>query len=358
MYKLMTAGPTQVRENVMLARSRAFENPDTDENFYDFYKETCEMISELLHTKSESLILGGEGILGLEAVCATLTEKDDRVLVLDNGIFGEGFKDFVTMYGGNPILYTKEYDKPFNIEELEAFLKIDSNFKYATLVHCDTPSGLLNDCNAICNLLKSYNILTVVDAVSSMFGEYINMDDFGIDMLCGGSQKVISAPPGLSIVTISEKAKQMIKERKTPIASFYANLSIFENYYETKWFPYTMPISDIYGLRTAIENIKHDKNILKRHKELAKYVRESLVYMGLTLYLKDGFSSTATAFNVPTGYTDNEIILELKEKHNILITGSFGCFKGKLLRIGHMGENANKADIENLLKGLKEILNR
>ena len=106
MYKIMTPGPTQVRENVRLARSLPCTNPDLDEEFYDFYKETCELISELLYTKNETLILDGEGILGLEAACASLTEPGDAVLVLDNGVYGKGFADFVTMYGGVPTLYT------------------------------------------------------------------------------------------------------------------------------------------------------------------------------------------------------------------------------------------------------------
>ena len=102
MYKIMTPGPTQVAENVRLARSRECTNPDLDENFVEFYKETCEEISHLLHTDNETLILGGEGILGLEAACASMTEPGDRVLVLDNGIYGKGFADFVSMYGGCP----------------------------------------------------------------------------------------------------------------------------------------------------------------------------------------------------------------------------------------------------------------
>ena len=109
MYDIMTPGPTQVRENVRQARALACTNPDLDADFYDFYKETCEEISELLHTKNETLILDGEGILGLEAACATLTEKGDRVLVMDNGEYGKGFAGFVTMYGGEPVLYSTDY---------------------------------------------------------------------------------------------------------------------------------------------------------------------------------------------------------------------------------------------------------
>lgn len=234
MYKIMTPGPTQIRDNVLLARSKERTNPDLDTGFIDFYKETCELISNLLDTKNESLILCGEGILGLEAACASLTECGDRVLVIDNGIYGKGFADFVRIYGGNPILYTKDYKNPIDVAELQSYLEKDHAFTYATLVHCDTPSGVLNDISRICPLLNKYGILTVVDSVSGSFGEEVHVDDSCIDILCGGSQKVVSAPPGLTFLTVSEVAKDRMKNRKTPIASFYANLLSFQDYYNNK----------------------------------------------------------------------------------------------------------------------------
>lgn len=216
MYDIMTPGPTQVRENVRQARALACTNPDLDADFYDFYKETCEEISELLYTKNETLILDGEGILGLEAACATLTEKGDRVLVMDNGEYGKGFAGFVTMYGGEPVLYSTDYRSAFDVKALEEYLEKDHDFKYAALVHCDTPSGMLNDVSKLCPLLKKYGILTLVDSVSAMFGEEMRVDDYRIDLLCGGSQKAVSAPPGLSFVTISDDAYKAMHSRKTP----------------------------------------------------------------------------------------------------------------------------------------------
>lgn len=360
MYKIMTPGPTQVAENVMKARSMPCTNPDLDIEFYDFYKKTCELISNLLKTENETIILSGEGILGLEAACASITEPGDKVLVIDNGIYGNGFKDFVEMYGGIPDVYTKDYRETINIKELEEFLKDNNDYKYATVVHCDTPSGILNDISQICPLLKKYGILTVVDSVSAMFGEYVKFDEYMIDILCGGSQKVVSAPPGLSFVTLSEYAKNIIYNRKTKIKSFYGNLALFRNYYKDKWFPYTMPISDIQGLRAAFENIEKDTDIVERHRKIAEYTRDELAKLGFKLYGKSGYSNTVTAFEVPFGCTDKEILLYMKEHCNIMLAGSFGEFSGKVIRIGHMGENARYDKINEVLTGLKEfkILNK
>lgn len=345
MYKIMTAGPTQVRENVRLARSMETTNPDLDEAFCEYYKETCDLFQELLHASSTAYILGGEGILGLEAACASLTEPGDRVLVLDNGIFGKGFADFVTMYGGTAVSYVSDYHRPIDLSDLKAFLEKDSDFKYATVVHCDTPSGVLNDIHAICNLLADYGILSVVDSVAGMFGEYVHVDDSHIDILCGGSQKALSAPPGLTILWVSDKAMQAMESRQTPIASFYANILTFKTYYEDKWFPYTMPISDIVGLRTAAENVKADKDMLERHAKIAAATRETITKAGLTLYLESGHSNTVTVFNIPDSLTDKAILSTMRDKYNVMISGSFDVLAGKVLRIGHMGENANVDDM-------------
>lgn len=358
MYKMMTPGPTQVKENIRLARARECGNPDLDETFVEFYKETCELISHLLHTENETLILGGEGILGLEAACASLTEPGDKVLVLDNGVFGKGFADFVSLYGGVPRLYTVDDKNPIDPHALEEFLKSDHDYKYATLVHCDTPSGMLNDISVLSPLLKKYGILTVVDAVSSMFGEEVRVDDYSIDILCGGSQKAVSAPPGLTFVTLSADAKKAMAERKVPIASFYANLKVFEGYYEAKWFPYTMPISDIYGLRAAMDNIAADPDMLARHAKIAEACRKSLVDAGLKLHLESGFSNTVTVFDVPEGATAQEILDIMRKEHNIMLAGSFDSLAGQVIRIGHMGSNANEKDMAETMEALWQTLRK
>lgn len=355
-YKLMTPGPTQVLENVRMARSLACTNPDLDEEFVEFYKETCTLISSLLHTKNETLILDGEGILGLEAACASLTEPGDRVLVLDNGVYGKGFADFVSMYGGIPDIYHASYEHTLDVSALAEYLKEHHDYKYATVVHCDTPSGMLNDISKICPLLKQYSILTVVDSVSAMFGEYIDADAFQTDILCGGSQKAVSAPPGLSFVVISSAAKEAINSRRTPIASFYANLKLFETYYEDKWFPYTMPISDIYGLRAALDNIASDPDMLNRHAAIGSATRKTLQAAGLKLYQQSGFSNTVTVFNVPEGISVRDILEQMKQKHRIMLAGSFDEFAGKVIRIGHMGANATVSNMTETLGALDDVL--
>ncbi|OOM73955.1 alanine--glyoxylate aminotransferase family protein [Clostridium sp. BL-8] len=354
-------GPTSVRENVRLERAKITTNPDVDEEFVEFYKITCDKIGKIINTKNPVYILSGEGILGLEAACASLTESGDRVLVLDNGIYGRGFKEFVEIYGGEGVYFSDDYSKAIAVEKLKGFLEKDHNFKYATIVHCDTPTGVLNDLSKICRLLSEYGILTVVDSVSAMGGEEIRVDDWKIDIALGGSQKAFSAPAGLTMVSISERAKAAMKNRKTPIVGFYCNLNIWENYYKDKWFPYTMPISDIMGLSKAADNILEEgiQNVLNRHEKIADATRKSVKEYGLELFLDVGYSNTVTAVKIPESIGALKLKQYMLEKYNTLIITSLKPYDNEILRIGHMGENAHEEKIVYALnvidKGLKEL---
>jgi len=355
---LMTPGPTQVRENVRIARAIESTNPDIDPHFFKYYRKTCLKLAKFMNTNSQVLILGGEGMLALDAVCASLAEKGDRVLIIENGIFGEGFFDMVKVYGADPVYFKGGRTRGVSPDELRKFLENDSDFKFATIVHCDTPSGVLNDISQLCPMLKSYGITTVVDAVSSMVGEPLLTDDWEIDICIGASQKGISAPPGLSFLSISENAWEMIENRKTPIPSYYCNLLIWKNYFDDFWFPYTPPISDIYGLRVALENISKEKEIIIRHKKIAKAVRKTVIKAGLSLYLEADYCNTVTGINVPDGIDGEALVQKISEDHSILIGGNFGYLKGKVIRIGHMGENARTEYVSETLKVIQQTLEK
>ena len=358
---IYTPGPTIVRENVRFELAKNTTNPDIDIKFYDFYKNTCKKISSILNTQNDIYILSGEGILGLEAACASLTQPNDKVLVIDNGIFGRGFDKFVKMYGGQVVYFLGDYNKEIDIKELEKFLEKENDFKYATIVHCDTPTGVLNDLSKICPLLKKHNILTVVDSVSAMVGEKLDIDNWQIDIALGASQKAISAPAGLCIVSVSEDAKNAMKNRQVPIIGFYSNLTIWQDYYEKKWFPYTMPINEIIALDKAIDNILEEKieNVLARHEKIATATRKAFTEYGLKLYLENGYSNTVTTVEIPKEIGALNLTKHILQKYNMLISTSLSDYKDKLLRIGHMGENARLEYVVYVLntidKSLKEL---
>ncbi len=352
---IMTPGPTYVHEEVRRALSLEITNPDLDHNFYEFYKQTCNEFKKLLYTENDVVILSGEGILGLEATCASLIEPGDRVLCIDNGIFGNGFGDFAKLYEGEVIYFKSDYKKEIDVEKLETFLKEDHEFKIATLVHCETPSGITNPIDKICPLLKKYGIITVVDSVSAIGGEMVKVDEWKIDIILGGSQKCLSAPPGLTFLSISKDAWDKILNRKEGIKSYYANLAIWKNWYEEKWFPYTQPISDLYGLKTALDRLLKEEDVLLRHKKMATAVRKSFIHAGLELYPTSGFSNTVTTVMIPKEVSFKEIYERMIKEHQIMVAGAFGFLKDKVIRIGHMGENCYEEKLYLTLKALDEV---
>ncbi|MCG8482524.1 MAG: alanine--glyoxylate aminotransferase family protein, partial [Clostridia bacterium] len=353
---IMTPGPTEISKDVREAMALEITNPDLDLEFFDFYKDTTEKFQELLKTQNEVFILSGEGILGLEAACATLTEKGDKVLALDNGFFGRGFGEFAEMYGADVTYLSFDYRRGIDIEKLEVFLKTNHNFKYATLVHCETPSGLVNPIDKLCPILKKYGLITVVDAVASTGGEAISVDEWDIDILIAGSQKCLSAAPGLTIVSVSDHVFRSIDARQEPIHSFYCNLALFRDYYKNKEFPYTQPISNIYSLKKAVD-IVLSNDYVNQHALVGTALRKALVAGGLKLYPQDSYSNTATAIILPEGICFKDLYETMKNQHHVLIAGAYGDIQGKVFRIGHMGHICDKDKLYITLKALEASFN-
>lgn len=351
--KILCAGPTSIDPRVMEVMGKSLTNPDIDPEYEKKHRQVEKKISKLLKTEATSFIMLGEGMIGLEGAIINLVEKGDRVLVLNNGVFGAGFADFVKYYEGVPYIYEDDFRRGFDIEKLKNFLEKDHDFKVATMVHCETPSGITNDVKTICKLLKSYGILTIVDTVSGMGGEEFDFDDYKVDIALGGSQKCISAPTGLTLVTISERAKQAIRDRKKSVPSYYMN---FENYYAYSdgfAFPYTMNENLTYALDLALD-LLFEKDSLALHKKYAEVTREIFEKAGFELYAKDSRSNTLTAVMVPEGFIAEDIIGALRKK-GILISKGAGDIFEKVFRIGHMGNNISYENFLELYEKLDEV---
>lgn len=362
---IMTPGPTSIHESVRMAGSKPMTNPDLDPSFYEDYGKICEDLKLLFNTDSNNkqdadalndvIILGGEGILGLEASCASLIEKGDKVLCLGNGIFGHGFGEFAEMYGADVTYYTANGREAIDPTALHEFLKTSSDYKLATMVHCETPSGITNPVDQLCPLLKEYGILTVVDSVSALAGEPLKAGEWHMDIVIAGSQKCLSAPPGLTPMSISKDAWQMMSDRKTPIAGFYTNLTTYKDWQKNQWFPYTQPATLIAALGEAVTRATSDTALLVRHAKVADATRKSILASGLELFAQSGYSSTVTTVLMPDSINYSELFREMVDHHKIMIGGGLGDLQGKVFRIGHMGENCQIDKVFMTLKALDEI---
>lgn len=351
---LMTPGPTEIPQEVRNAMGREIQNPDLDEDFFDFYHSLEDKLKEVFNTNNHVLILGGEGILGLETSIASIIDKGDEVLCISNGVYGDGFADFVKMYGGDPSMCREPYDETLDIGKVKRSLE-SHDFKAATMVHCETPTGTLNDINEILEILKDNEVLTIVDAVSSLGGTKVPVDK--IDLCIGGSQKCFSSPPGLTMLSVSEDAWQAVEEKEQ--RTFYTSLAPWrEDLLENEVFPYTHLTSNLYALDRSIDLLLREGlgKVFERHERAAEQCRESGKNMGLDLFPKSEAhcSPTVTAFSVSP--SASRIRSELKEKHGILIATGLGELEDRIVRIGHMGYNADLEKVEKTMSALEDVI--
>jgi aspartate aminotransferase-like enzyme len=348
---LMTPGPTIVDERVRQAMARPIVNPDLDMDFFDLYRDLCCRLGSLMGTNNDVLILSGEGLLGLESAVISLVEPGDKVLCVANGHFGEGFGEFVQIAGGQPIYLSGPYDRILTSTDVEKVLQQHPDIRLATIVHCETPSGLLNPVADLIEPLKERGILSIVDAVSSIGGENVAADTWGIDVVLGASQKALSAPPGLALISISPRAWERMEKRRSPIRSYYLNLVKWRDMWlNNSVFPYTPSISDIYALDAAVDILTHEglDNAINRHFRLAEATRNALRAAGLTIFPQpDAAANTVTAFCIPEGVDDESFRENLWQDHGVMLAGSWGKLASKVWRIGHMGSGAHP---ENLLR--------
>lgn len=340
--KIMSAGPTSVSDRVLEASRKSLTNTDLDQDYISFQRNTERKISKLLHTDETSFIMLGEAMLGLDGAMASFIEPGDRVLVINNGPFGEGFLDMVSRYGGVPVNYVCDLRRGVNVEQLAQFLIDDHDFKLATLIHCETPSGITNDVHAIGPLLNAYGILSIVDTVSAMAGERFEFDTSKVDVAIGGTQKCLSALTGLTTITLSNNAVEYLKTRRTPVMGYYGN---FQNYLRTTQgfdFPYTQSDTLVYALDEAL-NIALGHNFVERHERFAQLTRDRVKAMGYEIYGKDSLSNTVTTVLLKEGQT-TEGVLEKMRAQGFVISGAIGEISGKAIRLGHMGNNITDRD--------------
>ncbi|EMA58328.1 pyridoxal-phosphate-dependent aminotransferase family protein [Halorubrum lipolyticum] len=360
---LMTPGPTAVPAPVRDAMSRELINPDVDPEFHRIYDRLTDRLATVYGVDRDDaaagpardvVVPGGEGILGLEAAIASLVEPGTEVLCLSNGLYGDGFADFVESYGGEATLVSAEYDDSLPLAELESVLAdADREFEVATMVHCETPTGTLNDLGPALDLLEEADgeVLTVVDAVSSLGGVSVPTDR--IDVCLGASQKCFSAPPGLTTAAISERAWAAMDERDPH--SLYTNFLPWRD--TSEGFPYTHLTTEVVALDAAL-GLWLDEGldaVRQRHRTAAARCRERGAELGLEPFPDPERSSpTVTAFEVP-GRAE-EVQTRLREDHDVLLATGLAEMADDVLRVGHMGHNARVERVDEAMDALADVL--
>jgi aspartate aminotransferase-like enzyme len=347
---LMIPGPTPVPENVLLALAKHPMGHRSGE-FIQIQADVTENLKWLYQTTNELLLLTASGTGTMEAGIINFFSPGDRVLVIHNGKFGERWVLVSKAFGLDVVEVTAPWGQPINPADVQAALTADTAkaIKGVIITHSETSTGVINDLETINKHVKAHGALIIVDAVTSMGATNVPIDDWGLDVVCSGSQKGFMVPPGMGFVTVSAKAWEAYKTAKIP--KFYLDLGK----YRKDGAPFTPPVNLIFALQASLEMMKKEglENIFARHHRHRDACRAAVKAMGLELYAPDGHGSPAiTAVATPAA---EEIRKVMKKKYDIVLAGGQDHLSGQVFRIGHLGFVCDR-DILSALAALEGTL--
>ena len=356
-HMLMIPGPTPVPEEVLLAQSK---HPigHRSSNFSKIMAEVIENLKWLHQTKNDVLVLSASGTGAMEAGIINFLNAGDRVLVGSNGKFGDRWGKISKAYGMEVDLIAAEWGQPLDPEVFRSKLEADKEKKIKAVIitHSETSTGVLNDLEAIASYVKAHGeALTIVDAVTSLGAINVPIDEWGLDVVGSGSQKGYMIPPGLSFVSVSEKAWKAYENCKTP--RFYLDLGPYRKSAQKNTTPFTPPVNLIFALQVALQMMKEEglENIFARHTRLAKATRAGVKVLGLPLLAPDDAYSNAVTAVAPTDFAAEDIRKIMNQRFNISLAGGQDHLKGKIFRIGHLGFVCDR-DILTALSSLEATL--
>jgi aspartate aminotransferase-like enzyme len=347
---LMIPGPTPVPESVLLALAKHPMGHRSGE-FIQIQADVTENLKWLYQTTNELLLLTASGTGAMEAGIINFFSPGDRVLVIHNGKFGERWVLVSKAFGLDVVEVTAPWGQPINPADVQAALTTDSAkaIKGVIVTHSETSTGVINDLETINKHVKAHGALIIVDAVTSMGATNVPIDDWGLDVVCSGSQKGFMVPPGMGFVAVSAKAWEAYQTAKIP--KFYLDLGK----YRKDGAPFTPAVNLIFALQASLAMMKKEglENIFARHHRHRDACRAAVKAMGLELYAPDGHGSPAiTAVSTPAA---EEIRKVMKKKYDIVLAGGQDHLSGQVFRIGHLGFVCDR-DILSALAALEGTL--
>ena len=359
---LLGPGPSSVHPRVLQALSLPVMG-HLDPAFFQVMDDVCEMLRQVFHTKNTMTVpISSTGTGAMETACANIIEPGDTVLICRNGYFGIRLGDIAERCGATVHLMDTPWGKAVDPQMLRDELKKHPRLKVVGVVHAETSTGVLCDMKELVDVIHEGGALTIVDAVTSLGGHEVRMDDWGIDVCYSATQKCLGAPPGLAPISLSEAAMDVVAKRPTKVQSFYFNLKDLESYWnQTRAYHHTSPINMTYALREALRMMMEEgqENRIHRHAKVAAGLRAGAEALGLDLLAEEGHRlNPLTTVSVPDGVEDAKVRRALLNEHDIEIGGGLGEFAGKAWRIGLMGESARERNVFALLSALETILHK
>jgi alanine-glyoxylate transaminase/serine-glyoxylate transaminase/serine-pyruvate transaminase len=357
---LMGPGPSCVHDKVYEALSKKTLG-HLDPYFIRIMDAIKESLRTLLNTGNTLTIpMSGTGSSGMEACFVNLIEKDDPVLVIINGVFGMRMQDVAQRLGAQVDTLEFEWGTPVVTDDVKKKIS-ERDYKIVAVVHAETSTGVRNPVDEIGALLKASDTIYLVDAVTSLGGMEIAMDEWGIDALYSGTQKCLSCPPGLAPLSFSEKAVTALHSRKAKVPNWYMDLSMILKYWNgaTRAYHHTAPINMHYGLYQALQLILAEglDNVYQRHLNYHNELVQGLEGIGLSMLVAPDYRlPMLNSVKVPEGVDEAAVRSTLLKEYKIEIGAGLGPLAGKIWRIGLMGHTARPENVARLLTALKRIL--
>lgn len=359
---LMGPGPSDVNPRVLEALSRPTIG-HLDPAFIQMMDETKQLLQYAFRTKNElTMPVSAPGSAGMETVFTNLIERGDKVIVCQNGVFGGRMKENVERCGAEAIMVEDSWGATIDIDKAEQALTENPDAKAIAFVHAETSTGARSDIQALCALAAKYDCLSIVDAVTSLGGIELEVDEWGIDAIYSGTQKCLSCVPGLSPVSFSERAAQVIRGRKTKVQSWFLDLNLVMGYWGSeakRSYHHTAPVNSLYALHESLVILQEEglENAWDRHALNHEALAAGLESLGLKFVVdKDFRLPQLNAVSFPDSIDDAGVRAALLADYNLEIGAGLGALAGSVWRIGLMGFASNKTNVLLCVSALGNVL--
>ncbi|GHE78637.1 pyridoxal-phosphate-dependent aminotransferase family protein [Thalassotalea profundi] len=359
---LMGPGPSDVSARVLSALARPTIG-HLDPLFVGMMDEVKALLQYAFQTKNEfTIALSAPGSAGMEACFVNLVSPGDSVVVCRNGVFGQRMVENVTRLGATAIVVDCEWGRAVDPQMLEQTLAHHPEAKFVAFVHAETSTGALSDAKALCEIAHKFDCLTIVDAVTSLGGVELKVDEWGIDAIYSGSQKCLSCVPGISPISFNDKAVAVIKNRTVPVQSWFLDQSLVMAYWSgegKRSYHHTAPVNSLYALHESLVMLKNEglENSWERHATLHAELAKGLKGLGIEFIVPENerLPQLNSVF-IPEGVDDAAVRNYLLAHYNLEIGAGLGQFAGKAWRIGLMGFTARYENVALCLAALEDAL--
>ncbi|SIO92900.1 pyridoxal-phosphate-dependent aminotransferase family protein [Vibrio spartinae] len=359
---LMGPGPSDIHPRVLQALSRPTIG-HLDPLFIQMMDELKSLLQYAFQTENEfTIAISAPGSAGMEACFVNLLEPGDKVIVCRNGVFGERMRENVVRCGANAVLVDNAWGESVSVEKVEQAIQQHPDAKVLAFVHAETSTGALSDAKALGHLAKQYGLLTIVDAVTSLGGVPLAVDEWQLDAVYSGSQKCLSCVPGLSPLTFSQAAIEAIKARKTPVQSWFLDQTLVMGYWsgqKKRSYHHTAPVNTLYALHESLVRLQEESltSSWHRHQQMHQQLKQGLEQLGLTFVVEASERlPQLNTVRIPEGIDDAWVRNYLLHQYNLEIGAGLGQFAGNAWRIGLMGYSARAENIALCLKALEDAL--